>query len=293
MSAADTKVLKQLLEAGVHFGHQTNRWNPKMKRFIFGEKNGIYIIDLEKTKECLEKACDFLRDVARAGSYVLFVGTKKQAQALVKEYAEKSSMFYVNHRWLGGTLTNYTTIRKSIKKLEKLEKMKTDGTYESISKKERSSNEKEIDKLLKNLVGIRYMDRLPGAVIVVDPKKEETAVREAKKLSIPVVALADTNCDPDLIDYVVPGNDDALKSILLVISSLTEGIVDGRNQYIIGSQEKAEEAKKAAVEKGDGEGVGEQEVEELIEGDIRLKEAERVKEAEEFAARKKKKQTKT
>ena len=280
MSVSDMKLIKQLLEAGVHFGHQTNRWNPKMKRFIFGEKSGIYIIDLEKTNEFLQKAREFIRDVARAGSYILFVGTKKQAQSIVKENALKSGMFYVNQRWLGGTLTNFSTIRKSIKKLDKLEKAKTDGTYEEISKKERSRNDKEIEKLLRNLEGIRNMDRLPGAVFVIDSKKEEIAIREAKKLSIPVIALVDTNCDPEKIDYVIPGNDDALKAITLVTSLVTESIIDGRNQFLEGSQQaKADEeaAKKEKAEKAEEEqspsttedkGILE---EELLEGDIKLK----------------------
>lgn len=290
MSANDTKLIKQLLEAGVHFGHQTNRWNPKMKKFIYGEKNGIYIIDLEKTNELIEKARGFIRDVARAGSYILFVGTKKQAQAIVKEMAVKCGMFCVTERWLGGTLTNFTTIRKSIKKLDKLEKMKTDGTFESISKKERSSIDKEIEKLLKNLEGIRLMDRLPGALIVVDTKKEDTAVKEAKKLGIPVIALVDTNADPDIIEYPIPGNDDALKSITLIMTLITESIMDGRSQFLAGSRAK-EEAEKAAddMEKA----VDEKEVEELIEGDIRLKEAEKVKDAEEIAPKRKKRVTKT
>ncbi|MDD5439574.1 MAG: 30S ribosomal protein S2 [Candidatus Omnitrophica bacterium] len=289
MAATDTKALKQLLEAGVHFGHQTNRWNPKMKKYIFGAKSGIYVIDLEKTSEYLEKARIFLHDVARAGSYILFVGTKKQAQDIIRESAEKSGMFYVNQRWLGGTLTNFATIRKSIRKLEKLEKMKTDGTYEEISKKERSRNDKEIEKLLKNLAGIRKMDRLPGAVYVVDSKKEEIAIREAKKLGIPVIALVDTNCNPDLIDYVIPGNDDALKSISLITTFITDSIVDGRNQFIAGSQEKAEE--KARMEL-DEAGVDETEVEELIEGDIRLKVAEKVTDETATAPKLKKKPTK-
>lgn len=286
MSATETKVeLKQLLEAGVHFGHQTNRWNPKMKKFIFGEKNGIYIIDLEKTKQYLEKAREFLRDVARAGSYVLFVGTKKQAQNVVKESAEKTGMFFVNQRWLGGTLTNFMTIRKSINKLDKLERSKVDGTYNELSKKEKAVIDREIEKLMKNLAGIRGMDRLPGAVYIIDTKNEETAVREAKKLSIPIVALIDTNSDPNVIDYPIPGNDDALKAINLVTSLMTESVLDGVSQFKAGSQIKIEEAKSEPID----EGVDETEVEELLEGDIRLKEAERVKDQEENAPKKKKK----
>lgn len=273
MSENDTKTLKLLLEAGVHFGHQTNRWNPKMKQYIFGAKSGIYIIDLEKTKDLLEKACEFLRDVAMAGSYILFVGTKKQAQQTVREAAEKCGMFYVNQRWLGGTLTNFSTIRKSVKKLKKLEEAKTDGTYDVISKKERADRDKEIEKLLKNLAGVKEMDRLPGAIVVVDSKKEGIAVHEAKKLSIPIVALVDTNCNPDLINYVVPGNDDALKSIALIISLLSESIMDGRNQFLIGSsQDKPEEAKREEVDSIAG---GEKGAYELEKGDISLKESEK------------------
>jgi len=285
MSSTDTKTIKQLLESGVHFGHQTNRWNPKMKKYIFGEKNGIYIIDLEKTKDLLDKAKGFIRDVARAGSYILFVGTKKQAQSVIKEYAEKCGMFYVNQRWLGGTLTNFSTIRKSIKKLDKLEKMKTDGTYDLVSKKEKATIDKEIEKLLKNLAGIRNMDRLPGAIFIIDSKKEETAVKEARKLSIPVVALVDTNCDPDMIDYPIAGNDDALKSIVLITTMVTESIADGRNQFLIGSAEKADAAKGEFADKD----VDETEVEKLIEGDIRLKEVEKVKEENELAPKRPKK----
>ena len=212
----ETALVKQLLESGVHFGHQTRKWNPKMEKFIFGEREGIYIIDLEKTAKFLLEACTFLNEVASAGSYVLFVGTKKQAQSIIKEESEKCNMFYVNQRWLGGTLTDFLTIRKSVKKLESFEKMKTDGVYGTLSKKERAMIDKKILNLLKNLSGIRRMDRLPGALFVVDSKKEEIAVHEANKLSIPVVALADTDCDQDKIDYIIPGNDDAMKSIRFI-----------------------------------------------------------------------------
>lgn len=271
MQLSDTDLIKRLLEAGVHFGHQTNRWNPKMEKYIFGEKNGIYIIDLEKTKDALKEACAFLRDVARAGSYILFAGTKKQAQEIVKECALKADMFYVNGRWLGGTLTNFATIRKSVKKLEKLEGMKTDGTYEAVSKKERSTIEKEIEKLNRTLSGIRNMDRLPGALFVVDSKKEDIAVKEAKKLSIPIVALVDTNCDPDVIDYVIPGNDDAIKAINLIMSLVTESVIDGRSQFVAASREKQPDKKTGEAAKT----VDEKEIEGLLEGDIKLKAVER------------------
>lgn len=289
MNVNDMKLIKQFLEAGVHFGHQTNRWNPKMEKFIFGEKNGIYIIDLEKTKDALEKAREFMKDVTRAGSYILFVGTKKQAQAIVKEQALQCGMFYVNERWLGGTLTNFSTIRKSVKKLVDLENTKTDGTYEAVSKKEKAHINKEIEKLNKTLEGIRNMDRLPGALFVVDSKKESIAVREANKLSIPVVALVDTNCDPDMIDYVIPGNDDAIRSISLITSLLTESIIEGRNQFLAGSVAE-KEAKKKEYEEGE---IDEKEVEELIEGDIRLKGAEKDNKKDELMPRGPRKRRKT
>jgi len=276
MDSNDMKLIKQLLEAGVHFGHQTNRWNPKMEKFIFGEKSGIYIIDLEKTAEYLKKACEFVKEVARAGSYILFVGTKKQAQKTVKESAEKCDMFFVTERWLGGTLTNFATIRKSINKLEKLENTKTDGIYDSVSKKERAQIDKQIVKLNKTLSGIRKMDRLPGAVYVVDSKMEEIAVKEAKKLGIPIVALVDTNCNPDVINYIIPGNDDALRSINLVTELLTESIVAGRKQYLSGSKTKKKKEVEAPVKKT----IDEKEGEESIKGDIRLKDAEKGKEKE-------------
>lgn len=276
MAKKEMALMKDLLEHGVHFGHQTKRWNPKMKKYIFGEKSGIYIIDLEQTANALREAQDFLKEAAAAGSYVLFVGTKKQAQPIVKEAAARSAMFYVNQRWLGGTLTNFLTIRKSIKRLELLEKMKTDGTSEALSKKERSQLDKEIAKLLKNLAGIRGMDRLPGALVVVDSKDEEIAVKEANKLSIPVVGLVDTNCNPDMVDYVVPGNDDAIKSIKFVIGLLAESVKEGRDQFLAGKKEEEdeEEREKVVTYEDTVNAVDEDKVEDLIEGDIRLKSAE-------------------
>lgn len=272
MSAKKEQVLiKQLLEAGVHFGHQTRKWNPKMERFIFGEKEGIYIINLEKSAKLLLEACKFLNEAATAGSYILFVGTKKQAVPIVKEEAKNCNMFYVNQRWLGGTLTNFRTIRKSVKKLESFEKMKEDGTYDTISKKERSMIDKKITNLLKNLEGIRNMDRLPGALFVVDSKKEGIAVHEANKLSIPVVALVDTDCDPDKIDYVIPGNDDAMKSINFVTSLISKSVLEGRNQFLASKKDLESEKKtpKVAAEKD----TTEKEVETLISGDIKLEKA--------------------
>jgi len=276
------KMVKQLLEAGVHFGHQTSRWNPKMKTYIFGEKSGVYIIDLEKTNELLKKAAEFMRDVARAGSYILFVGTKRQAQDIVKEQALRCGMFHVTQRWLGGTLTNYLTIRKSVKKLEKFENMKNEDTYNSLSKKEKVHLDKEIGKLNRMMEGIRKMDRLPGALFVIDSKKEEIAVKEARKLSIPVVALIDTNSDPELIDYIIPGNDDAIKSISLITAFIAESIIDGRNQFLVAGAAQDEKKEEA------GKFIDDKEIEGLIEGDIKLKESKKEKK-DEIIARKKRK----
>jgi len=284
----ETALVKQLLEAGVHFGHQTRKWNPKMEKFIFGEKEGIYIIDLEKTAKLLLEACNFLNEAATAGSYILFVGTKKQAQSIMKEEAEKCNMFYVNQRWLGGTLTNFLTIRKSVKKLDTFEKMKTDGTYDNLSKKERATIDKKIANLLKNLSGVRKMDRLPGALFVVDSKKEEIAVHEANKLSIPVVALVDTDCDPDKINYVIPGNDDAMKSIGFVTSLISKSVAEGRSQFLAGKKDI--EATKAAQERVEKE-IDTEEIEELIDGDIKLEKAASEK-AKDQPVRRKKQQNK-
>ncbi|MFQ5847463.1 MAG: 30S ribosomal protein S2 [Candidatus Methylomirabilales bacterium] len=236
--------MKELLEAGVHFGHQTKRWNPKMKRFLFGERNGIYIIDLQKTMEKFKEAWQFVKAVSEGGESVLFVGTKRQAAETVREEAERSGMFYVNHRWLGGTLTNFQTIRKSINRLKQLEHMQTDGTFEGLPKKEALHLTREIEKLNRTLVGIKEMDRLPGAVVVVDTKRERIAVREARRLAIPVVALVDTNCDPDEIDYPIPGNDDAIRAIKLITSRLADAVREGRGAV---DTELAEEMVEAAV----------------------------------------------
>ncbi|MCQ9207174.1 MAG: 30S ribosomal protein S2 [Omnitrophica bacterium] len=277
-------LIKQLLEAGVHFGHQTRKWNPKMEKFIFGAKEGIYIINLEETARLLLEACKFLNEVATAGSSVLFVGTKKQAISIVEGETRKCNMFYVNQRWLGGTLTNFRTIRKSIKKLESFEKMKEDGTYDTVSKKERATIDKRIANLLKNLEGIRNMDRLPGAMFVIDSKKEAIAVHEANKLSIPVVALVDTDCNPDKIDYIIPGNDDAMKSINFITSIISKSVLEGRNQFL--ASKKDLEAEKSSSG-DDQEKVTEKETESPIEGDIRLEKA--TKETKENEPAKKKK----
>jgi small subunit ribosomal protein S2 len=219
--------MKQLLEAGVHFGHQTKRWNPKMKPYIFGARNGIYIIDLQKTVRYFRTAYDFVKDTVAEGNKVLFVGTKKQAQEAIGEEAVRADQFFVNNRWLGGMLTNYSTIKGSIDRLKKIEAMSQDGTYELLTKKEALQLERERAKLEKSLGGIKMMTKLPGAVFIIDPKKETIAVLEAKKLGIPVVAVVDTNCDPDDIDYIIPGNDDAIRAIRLFASKMADACLEG------------------------------------------------------------------
>ena len=225
-------LIKQLLEAGVHFGHQTKRWNPKMKKFIFGSRSGIYIIDLEKTEECINAARDFLMEITSKGEFVLFVGTKKQAQDVIKQEAIRSGMYYVTDRWPGGMLTNFATIKKSINRLKDIEKMRTDGTFEKLTKKEIAHLEKELAKLNKNFSGIVSMERMPKAAFVVDTKKEETAVREARRLGIPIIGLIDTNSNPDLVDYPIPGNDDATKSIRTVVSIIADTVIEGRKKFL-------------------------------------------------------------
>ncbi len=237
--------MKQLLEAGVHFGHQTRRWNPKMARYIFTERNGIYIIDLQKTVKKLEEAYLFVRDVAANGDNVLFVGTKKQAGESIKEEAERAGAHYVNARWLGGMMTNFKTIRRRIQRLEQLHKMEEDGTFERLPKKEVAKLELEIEKLEKYLGGIKTMDKLPGALFIVDPRKERIAVAEAKKLGIPLVAIVDTNCDPDEIDYVIPGNDDAIRAVKLIAGTMADAIIEGR-QGAQNAEEAADEEEKDA-----------------------------------------------
>jgi small subunit ribosomal protein S2 len=219
--------MKELLEAGVHFGHQTKRWNPKMKEYIFGERNGIYIIDLQKTLKMFKEASKFVQDLAAEGRIVLFVGTKRQAQDAIAEEAGRAGMFYVNQRWLGGLLTNWVTVQKSVKRLKELDDMATDGRYELLPKKEVIKLERERKHLQANLAGIKNMSRLPDAIFVIDSNKEQIAVREARKLGIPVVAVVDTNCDPSEVDYVIPGNDDALRAIRLFASKISDSIVEG------------------------------------------------------------------
>ncbi len=243
--------MKELLEAGVHFGHQVKRWNPKMKRYIFGQRNGIYIIDLQKTVKMFEVAYNFVKDLSSKGEAVLFVGTKKQAQDVIDEETQRSQSFFVNQRWLGGMLTNFKTVRQGIEKLKKIEKMNEDGTYGLLTKKEVSKYETERQRLEKNLSGVKEMNKLPGAVIIIDPKKEAIAVAEARKLAIPIVALVDTNCNPDDIDYVVPGNDDAIRSIRLVASKMADAVLEGKsilNKSVEEAAEKEAIAKKIAEE---------------------------------------------
>lgn len=220
--------MKQLLEAGVHFGHQTRRWNPKMAPYIYMERNGIYIIDLQQTVKKFEEAYEFVKNVTSEGKSLLFVGTKKQAQETVKEEAIRCGMFYVNQRWLGGTLTNYKTIRRRVQRLKELEKMEKDGTFDLLSKKEVARLRGEKTKLERFLGGIKDMDELPGVIFVVDPRKERIAVTEARKLGIPVVGIVDTNCDPDEIDYVIPGNDDAIRAVKLICGKIADAVIEGR-----------------------------------------------------------------
>ena len=248
--------MKDFLEAGVHFGHQTKRWNPKMKPFIFGERNGIYIIALGKTVKLYAKAESFVASLAASGKTVLFVGTKRQAQDVIAEESARCGMFYVNERWLGGLLTNFTTIQRSLSRLRDLEAMVSDGRYDTLSKKEIARNEKERRKLTKNLEGIRGMSRLPDAVFIVDTKKEKIAVDEARKLKIPVIGIVDTNCDPDEVDYVIPGNDDALRSIRLFASRIADSVIEGRGvRESVEADSSRDAAADAIAEKGDGDPV--------------------------------------
>jgi len=260
--------IKQLLEAGVHFGHQTQRWNPKMKKYIFGERNGIYIINLEITLTCLEKALQFLKQTATEGKFILFVGTKKQAQEPLKAAAEACGMPYVNQRWLGGMLTNFETIRKSIKKLDSIDAMEKDGSFQFITKKEIGSLKKEREKLVKNLSGVREMRKVPGAIFVIDSELEKIAVAEAKKLGVPVVAVLDTNGNPDGIDYPLPGNDDAIKAIKLFCETASNAILEGKKVFekIAQDKEDALQAEKAAAEAevAAAEGMDEEVIEEKL-----------------------------
>ena len=234
--------MKQLLEAGVHFGHQTKRWDPKMAEYIYQARNGIHIIDLQKTSKKIDEAYAFMKEVAEEGKDILFVGTKKQAQECVKEAAEKSGMFYVDQRWLGGMLTNFKTIRKRIARLNKLEEMEQDGTFDVLPKKEVAALKNEMEKLEKNLGGIKNMTKMPGAMFVVDPKNERIAILEARKLNIPIIGLVDTNCNPEDVDYPIPGNDDAIRAVKLITDVMANAIIEGRQGEILEAEaEMAEE----------------------------------------------------
>jgi len=261
-----TITMKELLEAGVHFGHQTKRWNPKMKEYIFGERNGIYIIDLQKTLKMFKEASKFVQDLAADGRIVLFVGTKRQAQDAIAEEAQKCGAFYINQRWLGGLLTNWVTVQKSVKRLKELDDMATDGRYELLPKKEVIKLERERKHLQANLAGIKEMSRLPDAIFVIDSNKEQIAVREARKLGIPVVAVVDTNCDPTEVDYVIPGNDDALRAIRLFTSKISESIAEGAQLLTdkqvadlaagVGAAQQAEQAVTEAPAEDTAEAAG-------------------------------------
>ena len=234
--------MKQLLEAGVHFGHQTRRWNPKMAKYIFTERNGIYIIDLQKTVKKVDEAYNFIRETAQNGGSILFVGTKKQAQEAMKEEALRCNQYFVNERWLGGMMTNFKTIQKRVARLRQLEKMEEDGTFDVLPKKEVLGLRHEMEKLNKNLGGIKYMKKLPAALFVVDPRKEHIAVLEARKLNIPIVATVDTNCDPDEVDYVIPANDDAIRAVRLLASKMADAVLEGRQGQQTAEAAPAEEA---------------------------------------------------
>ena len=262
--------MKEFLEAGVHFGHQTRRWNPKMKDYIYGERNGIYIIDLQKTLKLFKEATKYLAELARNGRIILFVGTKRQAQEAIAEEAQRCQMFYINHRWLGGLLTNYATIQKSIRRLRELEEMSRDGRYDLLTKKEVLRLERERKHLDQNLAGIKDMPGLPDVLFVIDSNKEEIAVLEARKLGIPVVAIVDTNCNPELVDYVIPGNDDALRAIRLFSSRVADAIIEGRQLAL----EKQMEQEKVAAEKAAEELEARRQAEAIEAGDLIVGETE-------------------
>jgi len=240
--------MKQLLEAGVHFGHQTRKWNPKMAKFIYAERNGIHILDLQKTAKQIEEAYAFMRDVVASGKSILFVGTKKQAQEVVEEEAKKVGMHYVNARWLGGMLTNFKTIRRRIDRLNQLEKMEADGTFDLLTKKEVLGLKKEHERLERYLGGIRDMSTLPGAIFIIDPRKEHIAIKEARKLGIPIIGICDTNCDPDEVDYVIPANDDAVRAVKLVVETMANAVVEAREGALEAEKPAAPKSVEEAVE---------------------------------------------
>ncbi|MGI6721823.1 MAG: 30S ribosomal protein S2 [Anaerovoracaceae bacterium] len=252
--------MKQLLEAGVHFGHQTRRWNPKMAPYIFTERNGIYIIDLQKTVGLIDRAYNFMREVSESGKPILFVGTKKQAQAAIHDEALRCDSYYVNQRWLGGMLTNYKTISARIRRLGEIEEMESDGTFEKMTKKEVQNLRHEHDKLEKFLGGIREMHGMPGAMFIVDPKKERIAIREAKILGIPVVGIVDTNCDPDDVDYIIPANDDAIRAVKLIAATMADAVIEGKQGESMAEAEEADDAEAAeTVEEAEAAKVDETE----------------------------------
>ena len=283
--------MKQLLEAGVHFGHQTRRWDPKMAEYIFQARNGIHIIDLQKTSKKLDEAYAFLKEQAEAGKTVLFVGTKKQAQECVKEAAEKCGMYYVNQRWLGGTLTNFSTIRKRIGRLLELEKMQEDGTFEVLPKKEGILLKKEMEKLEKNLGGIKEMTEVPGVMFIVDPKKEKIGILEARKLGIPVIGLVDTNCNPQDVDYAIPGNDDAIRAVKLIADCMANAVIEGKQGESMEAVEEAMEVEEVAEPTDMEEVVASEEVEEPKKAKRTKKVAEEAEATEETAEVEKPKRT--
>ena len=283
--------MKQLLEAGVHFGHQTRRWNPKMAEYIYTERNGIHIIDLQKTSKKLDEAYAFLKEQAEAGKTVLFVGTKKQAQECVKEAAEKCGMYYVNQRWLGGTLTNFSTIRKRIGRLLELEKMQEDGTFEVLPKKEVILLKKEMEKLEKNLGGIKEMTEVPGVMFIVDLKKEKIGILEARKLGIPVIGLVDTNCNPQDVDYAIPGNDDAIRAVKLIADCMANAVIEGKQGESMEAVEEAMEVEEVAEPTDMEEVVASEEVEEPKKAKRTKKVAEEAEATEETAEVEKPKRT--
>ena len=283
--------MKQLLEAGVHFGHQTRRWDPKMAEYIFQARNGIHIIDLQKTSKKLDEAYAFLKEQAEAGKTVLFVGTKKQAQECVKEAAEKCCMYYVNQRWLGGTLTNFSTIRKRIGRLLELEKMQEDGTFEVLPKKEVILLKKEMEKLEKNLGGIKEMTEVPGVMFIVDPKKEKIGILEARKLGIPVIGLVDTNCNPQDVDYAIPGNDDAIRAVKLIADCMANAVIEGKQGESMEAVEEAMEVEEVAEPTDMEEVVASEEVEKPKKAKRTKKVAEEAEATEETAEVEKPKRT--
>ena len=283
--------MKQLLEAGVHFGHQTRRWDPKMAEYIFQARNGIHIIDLQKTSKKLDEAYAFLKEQAEAGKTVLFVGTKKQAQECVKEAAEKCGMYYVNQRWLGGTLTNFSTIRKRIGRLLELEKMQEDGTFEVLPKKEVILLKKEMEKLEKNLGGIKEMTEVPGVMFIVEKKKEKIGILEARKLGIPVIGLVDTNCNPQDVDYAIPGNDDAIRAVKLIADCMANAVIEGKQGESMEAVEEAMEVEEVAEPTDMEEVVASEEVEEPKKAKRTKKVAEEAEATEETAEVEKPKRT--